>query len=149
MGSTPCPAPETLAAFVAGNLSGLDLESVAAHVDSCSDCLARVQQLDPGYDPLLAAIAQAAPVPPFAPEPERAQGLERPHALPGSAGAAPCTPDDTPRSPGETAAPPAGVPADVQRYRPLHLHAKGGLGEVHLAEDSELHRRVALKRLQE
>ncbi len=35
------------------------------------------------------------------------------------------------------------------RYRPLRLHAKGGLGEVHVADDNELHRQVALKRIQQ
>jgi serine/threonine protein kinase/tetratricopeptide (TPR) repeat protein len=35
------------------------------------------------------------------------------------------------------------------RYRPVRFHARGGLGEVHLAEDAELHRQVALKRIQE
>jgi serine/threonine protein kinase len=34
------------------------------------------------------------------------------------------------------------------RYSVLHPHAKGGLGEVFLAQDLELHRQVALKRLQ-
>ena len=34
------------------------------------------------------------------------------------------------------------------RYRVLSAHARGGLGEVFLAEDTELHRRVALKEIQ-
>jgi tetratricopeptide (TPR) repeat protein/tRNA A-37 threonylcarbamoyl transferase component Bud32 len=34
------------------------------------------------------------------------------------------------------------------RYRPVRFHAKGGLGEVHVAQDQELHRDVALKRIQ-
>ena len=34
------------------------------------------------------------------------------------------------------------------RYHPLRLHAKGGLGEVYLALDSELNREVALKKIQ-
>src|SRR5262245_25189241 len=40
-------------------------------------------------------------------------------------------------------------PAAGPRYRPVRLHAKGGLGEVHLAEDTELGRSVALKRIQD
>jgi WD40 repeat protein/serine/threonine protein kinase len=34
------------------------------------------------------------------------------------------------------------------RYRPLHFHDKGALGEVHVALDSELQRQVALKCIQ-
>jgi serine/threonine-protein kinase len=33
------------------------------------------------------------------------------------------------------------------RYRPLHFHAEGGLGEVWVAQDDELNRQVALKRI--
>lgn len=35
------------------------------------------------------------------------------------------------------------------RYRVIRLHAKGGLGEVFLAQDQELNREVALKEIQE
>jgi serine/threonine protein kinase len=38
-------------------------------------------------------------------------------------------------------------PADGPRYRAVRLHAQGGLGEVHLANDTELGRAVALKRI--
>jgi serine/threonine-protein kinase len=61
----------------------------------------------------------------------------------------------TPRPEGGTLPPLAGPsePAPPSggglRYRRLHLHAKGGLGEVHLALDEELRRDVALKEIQE
>lgn len=38
--------------------------------------------------------------------------------------------------------------AGTLRYRPLRFHAKGALGEVFVARDEELHRDVALKRIQ-
>jgi tetratricopeptide (TPR) repeat protein len=44
-----------------------------------------------------------------------------------------------------------GTPLDAgpgSRYRIVRFHAKGGLGEVYVAEDTELHREVALKEIQ-
>jgi eukaryotic-like serine/threonine-protein kinase len=56
---------------------------------------------------------------------------EPPHTLPFIPGEA----THAPNSPGSV------------RYRPVQLHARGGLGEVYLADDNELHREVALKRI--
>jgi tetratricopeptide (TPR) repeat protein/tRNA A-37 threonylcarbamoyl transferase component Bud32 len=40
------------------------------------------------------------------------------------------------------------MPVDAPRYRVQRLHARGGLGEVYVADDEELHRAVALKCIQ-
>jgi tRNA A-37 threonylcarbamoyl transferase component Bud32 len=44
--------------------------------------------------------------------------------------------------------PKSAAPAEPGRYRALAPHARGGLGEVLVAEDAQLGRRVALKRIQ-
>jgi serine/threonine-protein kinase len=50
--------------------------------------------------------------------------------------------------PGESVPWPAEDLKTGSRYQVLRFHAKGGLGEVHVARDQELDREVALKRLQ-
>jgi serine/threonine protein kinase len=58
-------------------------------------------------------------------------------------------PDDTlPRDlPGDSTGLTEKYPASSGQYRVLRLHAQGGLGEVYLAYDKELHRNVALKEI--
>ena len=53
------------------------------------------------------------------------------------------TPPDRPPVPASAGR----VPPTPMRYRPIHFHAKGGLGEVYVAEDLELRREVALKKI--
>jgi tetratricopeptide (TPR) repeat protein/tRNA A-37 threonylcarbamoyl transferase component Bud32 len=45
--------------------------------------------------------------------------------------------------------PPTGAVSTLARFRLLRLHATGGLGEVHVAVDTELRREVAFKRIQD
>ncbi len=82
----------------------------------------------------LAAVAASAVVP----EKPRILGDgEAPTTLASASTAAP--PDGAVAGPGA-----AGV---APRYRRLQSHARGGLGEVFVAEDTELHREVALKEI--
>src|SRR5262245_16215644 len=76
-------------------------------------------------------------------------GSERPADLPDALRRAAAAMEaflDTPADPGATAPPvPAPRPAGAGRYRVVRAHARGGLGEVFVAEDTELRRQVALK----
>src|SRR5260370_759097 len=82
---------------------------------------------------------------------QRIRNLESMDALLGGAESEEASAGATPPDPGP-AGPAVSRPAEAlstgSRYQVLRLHARGGLGEVHVARDEELHREVALKRLQ-
>jgi tetratricopeptide (TPR) repeat protein len=139
-----CPDSETLAALAAGLLSGDALAAVAGHLDNCSSCLARAQAAGPATDPLVAAFRQAGPAAPHAHEAGCDEAVARVRAL-AEAGISTVTPSLLASGSAPDSAGPA---AGGRRYRPERLHARGGLGEVHIALDEELSRQVALKRIQ-
>jgi serine/threonine-protein kinase len=118
-----------LAALAAGLLTDDALAAVAAHLDGCPACLAQAQAARQDTDPLAAVFCQPGPLDTFVQEAGFERAVARVQALAGD---------------GATTEPRAGD----RRYRPVRLHARGGLGEVHIAVDEELSRQVALKQIQ-
>src|SRR5262245_43046068 len=134
MASAGCPDHDALAAFVAGRLSGEAIDAVARHLDACPACRALAMAASPDTDPLVGALCKPAPADPYAREAGCDRALARLRAL-ADAGVGFDAP--TVMEPG--AGPlPGGPAAGGGRYRPVRLHARGGLGEVHVAFDEEL-----------
>jgi tRNA A-37 threonylcarbamoyl transferase component Bud32 len=139
-----CPDRAVLFAFSVGRLPASVLEWVGEHIDNCSSCLRELEGLNEVGDPLVAGLGQ--PVPPGVFSGPKDQ-------LPAPAPTDAPDPEGDPPIPGPGSAVPAGPsrlsPSTELRYRPRHCHARGGLGEVHVAHDQELDRDVALKRIRE
>ena len=84
------------------------------------------------------------------PEPEKPRGVPQPSAHPTMPGPPPGISGLKVSSPptGEGATPqPRNVTIDQNRYVIRKFHARGGMGEVWVSEDSRLRREVALKKL--
>jgi serine/threonine protein kinase len=98
-------------------------------------------------DPLVAALCGPDPANPYAREAGRDRAEARLRAT-AEFGAASDLPTVVAPGPPPLPGAPAGPAASVMRYRSVRLHARGGLGEVHVAVDEELSRQVALKLIQ-
>jgi tetratricopeptide (TPR) repeat protein/tRNA A-37 threonylcarbamoyl transferase component Bud32 len=138
---SPCPDRVTLLDFRVGKLPAAQRESIAAHLDGCGRCLAVLEEQRDDSDSLLAGLRQPLP-------PGVVLGLASP-APPAQAPATPLTSGST--DPGGVSAGPTASPdlspSAQNRYEPEGFHARGGLGEVLVARDRELGRKVALKRI--
>src|SRR5262249_37649564 len=98
--------------------------------------------------PLANSPKQDGPMPGSEPSPSQVQGRAD-GELPSTLERAGSICNFDPKATGPSISKPGNTPGVPLRYRALRPHAKGGLGEIYVAEDLELHREVALKELQE
>ena len=157
--ATDCPAPEVLQAFLLGRLADDQADRLAAHVEHCARCVTAAHAVQ-ANDELLKDVIEAVHTP-TVPRDESTDALlenlmarlcqlaapsgdTRPSALPGSSD--PADPDVTQEAYPFLA--PAQQPDEIGRLGAFRVHkvlGAGGMGVVFQAEDTGLHRQVALK----
>ena len=60
MNAIGCPEPVELSRFAVGNLPRVEFSRLAAHIEQCAACNARLHDLEQAADPLLAELSQIA-----------------------------------------------------------------------------------------
>ncbi len=137
---SPCPPASLLERLLNGQLDEVEYQSAETHLEACETCRSLLEGLidDPEVrewrsrsDLLFPPVSGLTPI-----------ADRKPPEVSG-----PC-----PATPESRRLPPDGIGPDTRerppRYRILRFLAEGNIGEVHMAEDRELSREVALKQLQ-
>src|SRR5262249_19040348 len=121
------PSAQALALFGNGNLPEAEAATVAAHLESCTDCRQTVAGLPP--DSFLGKVRAAKPdgtvLPPGTPGPDAVRG-----ALAGPDVPVPDLPPEL---------------ANHPKFRIVRELGRGGMGVIYLAEHRVLEKPVALK----
>ncbi len=149
MPSVECPKRDELLDYLAGKMPDDASDSVAEHLESCTECQAELATLSDVEDTLVARLRGANVADPFLDESEcgravlQAKGgkgdsphlCEAPEGPFRQMGTVPFSPE-----PSETS-----LPGQLGEYRPIERLGAGGMGAVYRALHSRLDRVVALK----
>lgn len=134
MTDTPCPQQNELLQYLSGKLDEQQAESLSVHIDTCAICNETVSTLNPGADPLVAELKDAA-TGSFSAEPECDAAINALAELPSvSVAKKPADPKS-----------PIALPRMIREYRLIEQIGRGGMGAVFKAEHIRLKRLVAVK----
>jgi WD40 repeat protein/serine/threonine protein kinase len=141
MTGTACPTPDDWAAFDRGDLPDEAAARLAAHLETCPECRALVEKLDPLPERLARGLRPAAPPERFSDEPECQEILDRLREIgppPGSDVAG------TGGTATDTSDPPSAL-GTIGPYQLVRKVGRGGMGVVYEAVHTRLGKTVAIK----